>query len=140
MKKLSELMSEQAVKQHQLSVARFEAINNECMDIYAKKNLDYGNSFDISLDEDGLLVAKIRLGDKMKRFASLIKNPQQVKDESIRDTLIDMANYAKMTVMWMDAKAEIEQVKKMVAAGSMDSRDGEITVGDSSGQTIDYCW
>lgn len=84
------------------NVRRFEAITASMADIYARKNKDYGNSFDESLDEDGLLVSKIRLGDKYKRFSQLIKNPAEVEDESIRDTLIDMAAYAIMTVMWMD--------------------------------------
>ena len=84
---------------------RHRMITEELTNLYLKKNHDYGNSFDISLDEDGLLVAKIRLGDKYQRFGSLLKKKQEVEDESRRDTLIDMANYAIMTVMWMDHKA-----------------------------------
>lgn len=69
---------------------------------YEIKNIDYGDSFAKSLDEDGLLVSKIRLSDKMNRFQSLIKNNDNlVKDETIEDTLLDMANYAIMTVMWL---------------------------------------
>ena len=48
------------------------------------------------------------LGDKLARFKSLTKSGvQEVKDESIRDTLIDLANYAIMTVLELDdLKAE----------------------------------
>ena len=47
--------------------------------------------------------ARIRLGDKLARFNALTKEGgQQVSDESIRDTLIDLANYAIMTVMELD--------------------------------------
>lgn len=81
---------------------RFGMVSAEMKAIFARKNKDYGNSFDKSLDEDGLLVSKIRLGDKYNRFGQLIKHEALVKDESIRDTLIDMANYAIMTVMWLD--------------------------------------
>ena len=51
---------------------------------------------------------RIRLGDKLARFKSLTKSGgQEVKDESIRDTLIDLANYAIMTVLELDdQKAE----------------------------------
>lgn len=42
------------------------------------------------------------MGDKYNRFCRLIKAEAQVKDESIRDTLIDLANYAIMTVMEMN--------------------------------------
>lgn len=48
------------------------------------------------------------MGDKLARFKSLTKSGvQEVKDESIRDTLIDLANYAIMTVLELDdQKAE----------------------------------
>lgn len=96
---------------------RFKMVTAEMGTLYAKKNRDYGNSFDVSLDEDGLLVSKIRLGDKYKRFSQLINNESEVKDESIRDTLVDMANYAAMTIMWMDAKADLEHTKHLVVSG-----------------------
>lgn len=81
-----------------------EAIFKELLELYSKKNKDYGNSFDKSLDEDGLIVLKIRLGDKFNRFSSLIKNNYvyEVEEESLRDTLIDLANYAVMGIRWMD--------------------------------------
>lgn len=85
-------------------VEEFKAITEEMAKLYEVKNKNYGNSFDESLDEDGLLVSKIRIGDKFKRFSSLLKmNSNGTPDESIRDTLIDMANYAIMTVMWMNS-------------------------------------
>lgn len=74
-------------------------------DLYAKKNADYGNSFHDSFLEEGWAMPRIRLGDKMNRLKSLTKNgKQEVKDESIRDTLLDLANYAIMTVMELDAQ------------------------------------
>lgn len=95
------------------NVKRFELITAQMSDIYARKNEDYGNSFDESLDEDGLLVAKIRLGDKFRRFSQLIKNPAEVKDESIRDTLIDNAVYSILTIMWMDLQDEKTAMDQM---------------------------
>lgn len=55
------------------------------------------------MDEDGLLVAKIRIGDKIRRINSLIKNggEGQVKDEKLEDTYLDLANYCVMTVLWI---------------------------------------
>lgn len=85
-------------------VFRHEAICKELNDLYARKNHDYGNSFHASYTEDGLLMAKIRIGDKYNRFKSLIKSDQKVKEESIRDTLIDMANYCIMTVIELDGE------------------------------------
>lgn len=99
------------------NLKRYDFLTRELRDIYAKKNADYGDSFNHSLNEDGLLVAKIRLGDKYKRFCQLIKNPAEVTEEKLRDTLMDMANYAKMTVMWMDTLEEAEAIEKVNKLG-----------------------
>ena len=82
---------------------KFEAITKKMHSIFRKKNHDYGNSFEQSLNEEGLAASRIRMGDKWNRFKQLSKGAEaQVNDESLRDTLIDMANYAIMTVMWLD--------------------------------------
>lgn len=74
----------------------------ELNELYERKNHDYGDSFHISYQKWGLPMAAIRLGDKFQRFETLIRAEQEVKDESIRDTLIDLANYSIMTVMEID--------------------------------------
>ena len=72
-------------------------------DLYAKKNYDYGDSFHQTFVEEGMAMARIRLGDKFGRFKTLSKSSgQQVSDESLKDTLLDLANYAIMTVMEME--------------------------------------
>ena len=72
-------------------------------DLYAKKNHDYGDSFHQTFVEEGMAMARIRLGDKFGRFKTLSKSSgQQVNDESLKDTLLDLANYAIMTVMEME--------------------------------------
>lgn len=82
-----------------------ELLTDEILKLYEKKNSDYGNSFYKQLDEDGLLVSKIRLQDKLSRFSSIIKKDTiEVEDEKLRDTLIDLATYSIMTVAWMDNK------------------------------------
>ncbi|WP_028124748.1 nucleotide modification associated domain-containing protein [Eremococcus coleocola] len=89
---------------------RFEEITTEMTDLYKRKNADYGDSFTQSLDEFGVIAGVVRLSDKMNRIKALTKNDsQQVKDESIKDTLKDLANYAIMTLMWLeDAKIKDE--------------------------------
>ena len=75
----------------------------ELIDIYYRKNQDYGNSFHISFQEEGMAMPRIRLTDKLLRFKNLTKSEnQEVKDESIRDTLLDLANYAIMTIIELD--------------------------------------
>ena len=87
------------------NVEQFMSITHNMAKTYAAKNHDYGNSFEQSLDKFGLVASVVRLGDKMNRIESLTKKEAQVKDESIKDTLLDMANYAIMTIMWMDKKS-----------------------------------
>ena len=78
-------------------------ICTEINELYAKKNHDYGDSFHQTYVEEGMAMARIRLGDKFNRFKTLSRgNEQKVNDESIRDTLIDLANYAIMTVLEME--------------------------------------
>lgn len=87
------------------NVEQFMSVTQNMAKTYAAKNHDYGNSFEESLDKFGLVASVVRLGDKMNRIESLTKKEAQVKDESVKDTLLDMANYAVMTVMWMDKKS-----------------------------------
>lgn len=83
-------------------VREIHQLSERLVGMYSRKNRDYGDSFDKSLDEDGLLVAKIRLSDKLNRFSQLIKQEGVVLDESKIDTLLDLANYAIMTVRWIE--------------------------------------
>lgn len=86
------------------NVAQFISITKAMAKTYTAKNHDYGNSFEQSLDKFGIIASVVRLGDKMNRIESLAKNEAQVKDESVKDTLLDLANYCIMTVMWMNNK------------------------------------
>lgn len=75
--------------------------------LYTRKNHDYGDSFHKTFIEEGFAMSRIRLSDKLERFKTLSRNMDaQVDDESIRDTLIDLANYAIMSIMEMDAENE----------------------------------
>lgn len=68
-------------------------------ELYARKNADYGDSFGKSFTKYGLTMACIRLEDKLNRIKSLTKQAAQVSDESIVDTLMDLANYSIMTLV-----------------------------------------
>lgn len=73
--------------------------------LYERKNHDYGDSFHNTFLKWGYPMAAIRLEDKLQRFETLIRatdDERLVSDESVRDTLIDLANYALMTVMEID--------------------------------------
>lgn len=71
---------------------------------YEQKNHDYGNSFGETFDKLGIISAVTRISDKYNRLVSLCTKSEEermVKDETIEDTLLDMANYCMMTVIEM---------------------------------------
>lgn len=74
--------------------------NNICK-VLNDKNHDYGDSFAKSYSEYKDVMAAIRLEDKLNRYKALIANKEdcKVKEESIEDTLLDLANYAIMTLI-----------------------------------------
>lgn len=85
---------------------RHMALCRELNDIYARKNHDYGDSFHQTYLEEGMAMPRIRLSDKLNRFKRLTTGADmQVSDEPIRDTLMDLANYALMTVLELDEEA-----------------------------------
>ena len=70
---------------------------------FCKKNSDYGNSFEESLDKHGIVAIVAHTDDKMNRLESLTDDSrtQQVGSESLLDTLEDLSNYAAMTACWL---------------------------------------
>lgn len=83
------------------SLKEFMTVTYEMSKIYDNKNHDYGNSFDKSLDTFGIVASVVRLGDKLNRLVSLTQKESKVQDESLKDTLLDLANYCVMTLMWL---------------------------------------
>lgn len=88
------------------SIAKVKRHENLCQklnDIYRKKNHDYGDSFHKSIVMWGIKSAGVRISDKYNRFVELMtSDDQMVEDESIKDTLLDMANYCLMTLMELE--------------------------------------
>ena len=84
-------------------------------DTFCRKNHDYGNSFEESLDKFGIIASLVRMQDKMLRLQSLTdeSKTQQVGSESLLDTLEDLSNYAAMTACWLKGvQAEDDVVNK----------------------------
>ena len=77
-------------------------ICNELTELYRKKNHDYGDSYHKSFQKWGWPMVAIRLEDKLNRFETLIKSEGEVKDETMRDTLLDLANYSIMAILELD--------------------------------------
>ena len=97
-------------KQHQQKVNAFEDVTINLRNLYDAKNRDYGDSFGQSFQKWGLPMACIRLGDKLNRLESFAqKKDMQVDDESVEDTLMDMANYAIMTLVELNMRKKKEE-------------------------------
>lgn len=85
------------------NLVKFENILDSMFRIYEAKNHDYGDSFSQSIQSYGPIAGLTRISDKFHRLESLIlKGEQKVQDESLKDTLVDMANYCVMLRMALD--------------------------------------
>jgi hypothetical protein len=82
-------------------VEQLEKVQKEGLELFKVKNKDYGDAF----AKYGVIGVLMRIEDKIQRSMSITKNGVNlVKDEGIRDTLIDLHNYAAMAIMLMDEK------------------------------------
>lgn len=82
-------------------VKQMRAVQQEALELFRRKNADYGDAF----ADYGTVGVIVRIGDKIRRLSSITKTGVSlVNDESLRDTLIDLHNYAAMAVMLMDEK------------------------------------
>jgi len=77
-------------------VEQMKQIQKDALELFIKKNADYGDAFATF----GIIGVLVRIEDKIKRCISISsKNVQLVDDETLRDTLIDLHNYAAMALM-----------------------------------------
>ena len=80
-------------------VAQMQAVQKEAFETFLRKNKDYGDAF-ATYGPVGVIV---RIGDKIARLTSVSSSGVNlVQDETIRDTLMDLHNYAAMAVMLLD--------------------------------------
>ena len=90
-------------------VVQMQKVQTEALELFRKKNTDYGDSF-ATYGPVGVLV---RMGDKISRLSSITKSGVNlVNTESLRDTLIDLHNYAAMGIMLLDDRGpDVARVK-----------------------------
>ena len=80
-------------------VEQMETIQKEGLELFKKKNADYGDAF----AKYGIIGVLMRIEDKIQRSISITNNGVNlVKDENIHDTLLDLHNYAAMGLMLLD--------------------------------------
>lgn len=85
-------------------VLQMSKIMQDELDTFVIKNQKYGNSFDKSVEKYGLISALTRMSDKWNRLETLILNRENGNDtdESLLDTLKDLANYSNMTIKFLE--------------------------------------
>jgi hypothetical protein len=80
-------------------VEQMETIQKEGLELFKKKNQDYGDAF----ASYGVIGVLVRMGDKISRLQSITTNSiSLINSESLRDTLIDLHNYSAMAIMLLD--------------------------------------
>ena len=80
-------------------VEQLKNIQADALELFTRKNADYGDAF----AEYGTVGVLMRIEDKLHRFMSITKSGVQlVNDEGLRDTLLDLHNYAAMAIMLLD--------------------------------------
>lgn len=84
-------------------VEQLKLVQDEALDLFERKNADYGDAF----AEYGPVGVLVRVGDKIRRCVSISDSGVSLVDgEKMRDTLIDLHNYAAMCVMLIDEKKD----------------------------------
>jgi hypothetical protein len=80
-------------------VEQMKKIQNEALELFTKKNIDYGEEF----AKYGVIGVLMQIEDKIQRSMSIIKSGVNlINDEGFRDTLIDLHNYAAMALTILD--------------------------------------
>jgi hypothetical protein len=94
-------------------VEQFKKVQNDGLELFTKKNADYGDAF----AKYGVIGVLMRIEDKIQRSLSITKNGiNLVNDEGLKDTLIDLHNYAGMALILMEEEKEKEKENKIVSA------------------------
>lgn len=121
------------------NVVSFRDIQDKLVKIYAKKNHDYGDSFNEGCNELGVGYAFSRIFDKTKRFQTLAKGIMnnnlsiEVQDETIEDTIMDLANYCMMYLAWKDKHVFIGEVE--AKQGNIQASTGELESNTDTNNT-----
>jgi Nucleotide modification associated domain 1 len=84
-------------------VDQMKAVQEKALDLFTRKNADYGDAF----AKYGTIGVLMRIEDKLQRSISITKKGiTLVNDEGIRDTLLDLHNYAAMALMLFDEEVD----------------------------------
>lgn len=100
--------------------------------LYAKKNHDYGNSFDDGMNRIGLAYGIGRIYDKVNRLVNVLNTTFAIDDEKFTDTLEDLANYSVMLRAWINKEIiAANAIKPICVNGNQeDIKPRKVCLGD----------
>jgi len=91
-------------------------VQNEGLELFKIKNTDYGDAF----ANYGSIGVIVRIGDKIQRLVSVTnRGVNLVNNESLRDTLIDLHNYAAMAIMLIDENKEVSIAPEKISQDNL---------------------
>ena len=86
-------------KMSQNRLEQMTKIQQEALQLFTRKNVDYGDAF----AKYGVVGVLMRIEDKLQRYMSITKNGVNlISNEGLRDTLLDLHNYSAMALMLFD--------------------------------------
>ena len=98
------------------SLEKYTEIQTEALELFTQKNSDYGDGF----KNYGTIGVLVRMGDKINRLQSITNTSVNlVKTESLRDTLIDLHNYAAMANICLDEPDQVLLKKKKLSISDL---------------------
>ena len=113
---------------------QMQAVHKEALDLFEQKNADYGDAF-ANYGPVGVLV---RMGDKISRLQSITASGVNlVEEEKIRDTLIDLYNYAAMAIMLIDENDGTKKQENVFIASKETSQE-EVIQRVMSGEVVRF--
>jgi len=80
-------------------IDNYKRLQADMLQTFIDKDSDYGDSFGKTFDKYGIVSALTRMSDKLNRLDNLASSNTMQVDESIEDTLLDLANYAMLTYL-----------------------------------------
>ena len=113
---------------------QFRAVQQEGLDLFTRKNRDYGDAF----ADYGVVGVLVRMGDKIRRLQNISNTGVTlVEDESFRDTLIDLHNYAAMAVLLLDSN---ENMDSSAEEKEEDDEELENVIVNEAGSYAKHTW
>lgn len=124
-------MRVQDLEQHEriaVKVDRFKEITTKMADLYAKKNQNYGDSFGKLYNDLGPMSGLVPLHNKLDRATNLLKGDKN-HFESIKDTLMDLANYSIM--LYIELENDPDFIDEAECIKNPDANKDEIMIGSA---------